>query len=121
MRVPKNQVNLTIMRLITIGRIITSYFIRITSILILILIRHYFSRKEKDTMKNIGPVRPMILIIFPIPLLELIQFIRRISFASCGLIIIFMETFFHCSITMQKPNSLLVGHTQGMREIIMAN
>ncbi len=84
MRVPKNQVNLTIMRPITIGKTITSYFIRITSILILILIQRYFSPKEKDTMKNTGPINPMILITFPIPLLELIQFIPRISFASCG-------------------------------------
>ena len=36
-------------------------------------------------MKNTGPASPMIFIIFPIPLLELIQFILRISFASCGL------------------------------------
>ncbi len=84
MRVPKNQVNLTIMRPITIGRTITSYFIRITSILILILIQRYFSPKEKDTMKNIGPISRMIPINFPILLLELIQFIHRILFASCG-------------------------------------
>ena len=84
MQVPKNQVNLTIMRPIIIGRIITSYFLRIISILILILIQRYFSPKEKDTMKNTRPISPMRLIIFPTLLLELIQFIHLISFASYG-------------------------------------
>src|SRR5690242_3765403 len=48
MQVLKNPANRMRMKRTITGRIITNYFILIISIHILLLIPHYFSRKEKD-------------------------------------------------------------------------